>query len=70
MQVTTWVFMLLVLGVLWGGFATLLLISMRADKRRSCSGENTSLKIAVRAMRISPNPGMSGTICIGSIAIP
>ncbi len=35
MQMTTWVFMVLVLGVLWGGFATLLLISMRADKRRS-----------------------------------
>jgi hypothetical protein len=27
--------MVLVLGVLWGGFAALLLVSMRADKRRS-----------------------------------
>lgn len=34
MQPTTWVFMVLVLGVLWGGFAALLLVSMRAEKRR------------------------------------
>ncbi len=35
MQTTTIVFMVLVLGVLWGGFASLLVHSMRAEKRRS-----------------------------------
>ena len=35
MQTTTIVFMVLVLGVLWGGFAALLLHSMKAEKRRS-----------------------------------
>ena len=34
MQTTTIVFMALVLGVLWGGFAVLLLNSMSAEKRR------------------------------------
>ena len=35
MQTTTIVFMVLVLGVLWGGFAALLIHSMRAERRRS-----------------------------------
>jgi hypothetical protein len=35
LQATTVVFMVLVLGVLWGGFATLLALSMKAEKRRS-----------------------------------
>ncbi len=35
MQATTVMFMVLVLGVLWGGFATLLVRSMKAEKRRS-----------------------------------
>jgi hypothetical protein len=39
-QTTTWVFMLLVLGVLWGGFAALLVNSMRAEKRRATAAQN------------------------------
>lgn len=42
MQMTAWVFMVIVLGVLWGGFAALLLVSMRADKRRSAASSVTS----------------------------
>ncbi len=38
MQTTTIVFMVLVLGVLWGGFAALLMHSMKAEKRRSMLG--------------------------------
>ena len=38
MQTTTVVFMVLVLGVLWGGFTVLLINSMRAEKRRSEAG--------------------------------
>ena len=35
MQTTTVIFMVLVLGGLWGGFVALLAHSMRAEKRRS-----------------------------------
>lgn len=34
MQTGTLIMMVLVLGVLWGGFATLIVVSMRAEKRR------------------------------------
>jgi len=34
-QATTVVFMVLVLGLLWGGFAALLVHSMGAEKRRA-----------------------------------
>ena len=37
MQTTTIVFMVLVLGVLWGGFAALLMLSMNAEKRRAAA---------------------------------
>jgi hypothetical protein len=37
MQITTVVFMVLVLGVLWGGFGFLLLNSMNADRRRAAT---------------------------------
>jgi len=37
-QTTTVIFMVLVLGVLWGGFAVLLIHSMKTDKQRSESG--------------------------------
>ena len=40
MQTTTWVFMLLVLGILWGGFALLLANSMKAEKRRATEASN------------------------------
>lgn len=39
MQTTTVVFMVLVLGVLWGGFGALLLHSMKTDRRRNQTGE-------------------------------
>ena len=39
MQTTTWIFMVLVLGILWGGFAALLLHSMKAEKRRSSGAD-------------------------------
>lgn len=42
MQTTTLVFMVLVLGVLWGGFAALLARSMRAEKRRSTDAMDTT----------------------------
>ena len=42
MQATTVVFMVLVLGVLWGGFAALLANSMRAEKRRSAAVMETT----------------------------
>ncbi len=42
MQTTTLVFMVLVLGVLWGGFAALLTHSMRAEKRRSAGAMDTT----------------------------
>ncbi len=48
MQVTTMIFMVLVLGVLWGGFAALLAHSMRAEKRRSSGAAG------------SPNAGGNG----------
>ena len=35
MQATTLIFMVLVLGVLWGGFVALLAHSMKAEKRRA-----------------------------------
>ena len=35
MQTGTLIMMVLVLGILWGGFATLIMVSMRAEKRRS-----------------------------------
>lgn len=35
MQATTLIFMVLVLGVLWGGFAALLAHSMKSEKRRA-----------------------------------
>ena len=35
MQATTLIFMVLVLGVLWGGFVSLLAHSMKAEKRRA-----------------------------------
>lgn len=35
MQTTTVIFMVLVLGVLWGGFAVLLIHSMKTDKQRA-----------------------------------
>ena len=38
MQTTTIVFMVLVLGVLWGGFAVLLAHSMKADRGRAQTG--------------------------------
>jgi hypothetical protein len=34
-QTTTVIFMVLVLGVLWGGFAVLLIHSMKSDKQRT-----------------------------------
>ena len=37
MQTTTIVFMVLVLGVLWGGFGALLVHSMKAEKRRAAA---------------------------------
>ena len=41
MQISTVVMMVVVLGILWGGFAALLLYSMKAEKRRvaGSSGE-------------------------------
>jgi hypothetical protein len=41
-QTTTVIFMVLVLGVLWGGFAVLLIHSMKTDKQRADSpdGDN------------------------------
>lgn len=39
MQTTTVVFMVFVLAVLWGGFGTLLLHSMKTDKRRNDAGD-------------------------------
>jgi hypothetical protein len=35
MQTGTLIMMVLVLGTLWGGFASLLICSMKADKRRT-----------------------------------
>ena len=37
MQTTTMVFMVLVLGLLWGGFAALLVHSMKVDGRRGAA---------------------------------
>jgi len=36
-QTTTVIFMVLVLGVLWGGFAVLLIHSMKTDRKRGGS---------------------------------
>ncbi len=38
MQTGTLVMMVLILGIVWGGFAALLMHSMKAEKRRAAGG--------------------------------
>jgi len=40
MTTGTVLMMVLILGIVWGGFAALLAVSMRADRRRTGGGGN------------------------------
>ncbi len=40
MQIGTLVMMVLILGIVWGGFAALLVHSMRVEKRRATAGQD------------------------------
>ena len=40
MQTGTLVMMVLILGIVWGGFGALLVHSMRVEKRRAAAGQN------------------------------
>ena len=61
MESSTILMMVIVLGVLWGGFAMLLIRSMQVEKRRKQAGTDVSRGAGFPVDETSDSGGINGT---------